>query len=179
MAMFPPAPPDNIPEMRPGPTSGFFQRQERAFFAQAGKEIVRVRVDVDLSQNNEDPMKPRPSSSTRSWANGPAGHSPIQASPTSMPYPHPSSRPRVNPGPVPLYPVPSHTPPNIPPSAHPPPPHPPSNGVRTPPHDLLPPALSKPEYPSEDFSADESWRRPTPYGERRRAGKHTKRVLRT
>src|SRR6202020_501848 len=44
MALFPPAP----PEVFPGPTSGFFRRQERAFFAQAGKEIVRVRVEVDL-----------------------------------------------------------------------------------------------------------------------------------
>ncbi|KAL0952668.1 hypothetical protein HGRIS_006911 [Hohenbuehelia grisea] len=54
MAMFPPAPPDIFPEMRPGPTSGFFQRQERAFFAQAGKEIVRVRLEVDLP---EDPHR--------------------------------------------------------------------------------------------------------------------------
>ena len=43
MAMFPAAPPAGFPEMRPGPTSGFFVRQERAFFAQAGREIVRVR----------------------------------------------------------------------------------------------------------------------------------------
>ena len=55
MALFPPPPPLNI---RPGPTSGYFQREERAFFAQAGKEIVRVRIEVDMPQNNEgdDPM---------------------------------------------------------------------------------------------------------------------------
>ena len=49
MAMFPAAPPAGFPEMRPGPTSGFFVRQERAFFAQAGREIVRVRVEVDFA----------------------------------------------------------------------------------------------------------------------------------
>ncbi|KAF5329388.1 hypothetical protein D9619_008955 [Psilocybe cf. subviscida] len=48
MAMFPPAPPEAFHEMRPGPTSGFFQKQERAFFAKAGKEIVRVHVEVDF-----------------------------------------------------------------------------------------------------------------------------------
>jgi hypothetical protein len=46
--MFPPAAPDNFSDMRPGPTSGYFQRQERALFAQAGKEVVRIRIDVDL-----------------------------------------------------------------------------------------------------------------------------------
>src|SRR6266581_6226081 len=66
MAMFPPAPPDNV-QMRPGPTSGFFQQQERAFFAQAGKEIVRVRVDVDVARGSEDPTKSR---STRPWTSG-------------------------------------------------------------------------------------------------------------
>ncbi|KAJ7123695.1 hypothetical protein C8R44DRAFT_670267, partial [Mycena epipterygia] len=64
MAMFPPAAPDNFSEMRPGPTSGYFQRQERAFFAQAGREIVRVRVDVDLppsaatAQSDKRPWPP-------------------------------------------------------------------------------------------------------------------------
>ncbi|KAF9529112.1 hypothetical protein CPB83DRAFT_853246 [Crepidotus variabilis] len=183
MAMFPPAPPDNIPEMRPGPTSGFFQRQERAFFAQAGKEIVRVRVDVDLTPSSEDPLKPRPSSSARSWTSGSGSvgtvalHSPVQSSPAATPYPHPSSRPRVNQGPAPVYPMGPHPPASHPPPGHPAPSsHPASTGIRTPPQEMMPPAVSKPEYATED---DESWRRPMPYAERRRAGKHTKRVLRT
>ena len=37
MALFPPAPPMNIVS---GPTSGFFQNQEKAFFAKAGKEYT-------------------------------------------------------------------------------------------------------------------------------------------
>lgn len=181
--MFPPAPPDNIPEMRPGPTSGFFQRQERAFFAQAGKEIVRVRVDLDLTPNGDDHLKSRSSTSSRSWTGGatPSGtvalHSPVQSSPATMPYPHPSSRPRVNPGTAPVYPIGQHPPSNLPLNPHPQPPTP-HNGIRTPPQDMMPPNLSKPEIAADDFP-DEAWKRPTPYAERRRAGKHTKRVLRT
>ena len=43
MALFPPAP----PLLPPGPTSGFFEREERKFFAQAGKDIVRLRLEID------------------------------------------------------------------------------------------------------------------------------------
>lgn len=181
MAMFPPAPPDNIPEMRPGPTSGFFQRQERAFFAQAGKEIVRVCVDVDVGHGSEDSVKSR--NSTRPWSSaaGPSGTPSIQPSvqgPTG-PYPPPSSRPRVNVSPT-MYPAASHSPPSATQNTHPPPHHPGSSGGRTPPHDIMlsGPPNQKPEYVPDDFT-DESWRRPMPYAERRRAGKHTRRVLRT
>jgi len=185
MAMFPPAPPDNIPEMRPGPTSGFFQRQERAFFAQAGKEIVRVRVEVDLPHGGEDPMKPRPSSSTRAWLNGPMSsssgphHSPAQGPPPVL-YPHPPVRPiqrnTHSVTPTPHFAPSSHTPPSVhPQNLHPPPLH----QARTPPGDVIPPGPqnSKSEYPAEEYDADEAWRRPMPYAERRRAGKHTRRVI--
>jgi len=182
MAMFPPAPPDNIPEMRPGPTSGFFQRQERAFFAQAGKEIVRVRVDVDLAHGGDDPMKSRLAGSTRPWPSGSGSsvlvpQAPVQGSPGPMPYPHPSSRPRVNANP-PLYPIGPHSAPsNI---MHPPTHHPSNNVTRTPPQDNMSgPPVQKPEFAPDEYPAEESWRRPMPYAERRRAGKHTKRVLRT
>ncbi|EEB97645.1 hypothetical protein MPER_02997, partial [Moniliophthora perniciosa FA553] len=50
MAMFPPS--CNIP-VRPEPTSGYFQLQERQFFAQAGKEIVRVRVEIDVPPDDK------------------------------------------------------------------------------------------------------------------------------
>ena len=43
MALFPPPPPVSV---LTGPTSDYFQREERAFFAKAGKEIVRVRIEV-------------------------------------------------------------------------------------------------------------------------------------
>ena len=182
MAMFPPAPPDNIPEMRPGPTSGFFQRQERAFFAQAGKEIVRVCVDVDVGHGSEDSVKSRIGTSTRSWstAPGPSGTtslpSSVQGSPG--PYPHPSLRPRVNVNPS-MFPA--HSPPSISQNAHPTLHHPAGSSIRTPPQDIMSsgPPIQKPEFAPDDFPTDESWRRPMPYAERRRAGKHTRRVLRT
>ena len=108
MAMFPPAPPDNS-EMRPGPTSDFFKRQEHAFFAQAGKEIVRVRVDVDFPHGSKlDVKQQRPSS--RPWfLNGPgpcpgtsstttpSHHSPGQSPSAPIHYPHPATRPAPSP----------------------------------------------------------------------------------
>ena len=192
MAMFPARSPD-ISEKRPGPTSDFFKRQERAFFAQAGKEIVRVRVEVDFPHGSELDVKQRPAS--RPWPlNGPGPgqgpssstaaphHSPGQPPPAPLLYPH---RPRVsvpvNPGPSPMFqPLSSHTPTSnqLPSNLHPPPPvHQTTSGLRTPPEDTTPQnPNSKPEY-TEEYEPDESWRRPMPYAERRRAGKHTRRVI--
>ena len=136
MALFPPPPPEGGPEARGGPTSGFFQRQERAFFAQAGKEIIRVRVQVNLPPEQEQSNPGGPSS--RSWSH---------ASPSAVP-PSFSQRPSR---PAQLFPVNSQ----------------PNPGLRTPPHD----------HPPHDDYDDESWRKPIPYAERRRAGKHTKRVI--
>lgn len=187
MAMFPPAPPDNF-EMRPGPTSDFFKRQERAFFAQAGKEIVRVRVEVDFPHGNEpDVAKQKPAS--RPWPlNGPGPgpsastvHSPGQSPSAPLLYPHPATRPAprvsvpVNPSSM-FPPLSSHTPTSnqVPSNLHPPVT---TSGLRTPPDDPTRP-ISKPEYTEEyEPEADESWRRPMPYAERRRAGKHTRRVI--
>ncbi|KAF8816906.1 hypothetical protein BYT27DRAFT_7247798 [Phlegmacium glaucopus] len=191
MAMFPPAPPDNF-EMRPGPTSDFFKRQERAFFAQAGKEIVRVRVEVDFPHGGEpEVVKPRPAS--RPWPlNGPGPgpspstaaphHSPVQSSSAPLLYPHPATRPAprvsVPVNPTPVFPHSSHTPTSnqLPPNLHPPVLHQTTSGLRTPPEDTIPPS-SKPEYTTEEYDPDEAWRRPMPYAERRRAGKHTRRVI--
>ncbi|PPR02291.1 hypothetical protein CVT24_011629 [Panaeolus cyanescens] len=187
MAMFPPAPPDNMPEMRPGPTSGFFQRQERAFFAQAGKEIVRVRVEVDMPHGSEpEPVKSRNANVNRQWLNNnaPPGphHSPVQSTSNApILYPHPQTRPPqrnvVPVTPAPLFPITS----SHPPSAQLPPNHL-SQGIhqsRTPPQEGIPsgPPSSKGDYPTESEYDDESWRRPMPYAERRRAGKHTRRVI--
>ncbi|KAF7373800.1 hypothetical protein MSAN_00591700 [Mycena sanguinolenta] len=119
MALFPPAAPDNFHEMRPGPTSGYFQRQERAFFAQAGKEIVRVRVDVDLqhapdtekaqgqprgaprpwlSPNQQRPPPPPPPAGpphhARTHSRGPSLSTPI--TPVFPPHPHPGAPPHAH-----------------------------------------------------------------------------------
>ncbi|KAH9476856.1 hypothetical protein JR316_0010772 [Psilocybe cubensis] len=185
MAMFPPAPPDNFPEMRPGPTSGFFQRQERAFFAQAGKEIVRVRVEVDFPHGAEpEQLKPR-TQTTRPWLNGPPPatpaaaaaaapphHSPVQSAPPTL-YP---SRPTPRPSTIAVSPAPLFTSSSTSSSHHSPSLHQP--GMRTPPQDLIPPGppTTKPEYSAEEYD-DEAWKRPMPFAERRRAGKHTRRVI--
>ncbi|VDB96863.1 unnamed protein product [Peniophora sp. CBMAI 1063] len=126
MRLFPPPPPSQFSELKGGPTSYYFHRQERAFFAQAGREQIRIRLDAEFA--------PRPSPST---ANMPA--------PASMP-----SRNWAPPQ-APIHPYPSHMP-----AA---PVGPPTSGH------------------AQDVDDDELWRRPTPYNERRRAGKHTKRAI--
>jgi hypothetical protein len=144
--MFPPAPPNNF-EMRPGSTSDFFKQEERAFFAQAGKEIVRVRFEDNFSHGND---------------------------------PHPATRlaPRVSvPASVntsPMFPPPASI--LLPSNLHSPGLQPTTSGLRTPPEDTTPLSSSKPEY-TEEYDPNEAWRRPMPYAERRRAGKHTRRVI--
>ncbi|TFK36064.1 hypothetical protein BDQ12DRAFT_725363 [Crucibulum laeve] len=197
MAMFPPPPPDIFPEMRGGPTSGYFQKQERAFFAQAGKEIVRVRVELDLPPGAEaesSKSRAREAGTSRPWppsghtpsGAGSAHHSPVQSSSSApMLYPHPTSRPSHR-GPVPvttapLFPIASHPPSSqLPPNLHPPPTlHQPSSGIRTPPQESTQSGApsAKAEFQTEEYDPDEAWRRPMPYAERRRAGKHTRRVI--
>ncbi|KAF7420915.1 hypothetical protein PC9H_011434 [Pleurotus ostreatus] len=207
MAMFPPPPPDLFPEMRPGPTSGFFQRQERAFFAQAGKEIVRVRVEVDISDLDpassakmraparEQSAPPRPwpqqqlhpaptaSASSGPGAPGPNSHASPSQSSSSLPYPPQnmrSGRQNVPMTSTPLFPSPHSQHSQPPPNLHPPPTlHHPTLGLRTPGQENGPNATPKQEFPSEEYreDPDEAWRRPMPYAERRRAGKHTRRVI--
>ncbi|KAF8660709.1 hypothetical protein AX16_001576 [Volvariella volvacea WC 439] len=230
MAMFPPPPPSESPEMRPGPTSGFFQRQEKAFFAKAGKEIVRVQLDIDLTQDGMDTdsvhskHRGRDFSGVRNWSthssiNTHAHNSSNQSThsstssqllqplpvPASVPPPPPSA-PNASPAPVPMHyqhpgpprpqapptrtgPVPvtpysvsTRSPPaQIPPNLHPQSIHQPGLGMRSPPQDPIPAGSSVPktEYPSEGYNVDldDSWRTPIPYNERRRAGKHTRRVI--
>lgn len=216
MALFPPAPPMNIIS---GPTSGFFQREERAFFAQAGKEIVRVKIEVDMPQHQDNDTHSVKSHLTRqnsrssqyspqstTHPSGPGGGN-FTSSPnvrnnhqaTASPYPHESSRSSRQ-GPVPLavqpvYPASQHPssapmpPPPLPPS------HRPAYPIRSPTEDhsphLHPPAagvhpvsghgypgngngMAPDEYRDE---ADDSWRTPMPHNQRRRAGKHTRRVV--
>ena len=204
MAMFPAAPPAGFPEMRPGPTSGFFVRQERAFFAQAGREIVRVRVEVDFpgDEPKGPPNTQRPSGSGsalgmagngRPWLSGPPPpqhqhmpHGPPPPHPMLPPHPHPHG---AQPGP----PGPPGAPPAHHPHAHSPaqPASPPLYYPRGPPGSGghggspqhahgdggLPPGVGGGGGGGGAEDDDEAWRRPMPYAERRRAGKHTKRVI--
>ncbi|KAG6335814.1 hypothetical protein ID866_3272 [Astraeus odoratus] len=259
MALFPPAPPTSFSELRQGSTSGFFQRQERAFFAQAGREILRARLEVDGPAQSEG--DPHAKAIPRAWPQlppHPQHHSPAEAAAAppaaaatspyprskahrSMPGPPPSAAPNGGPPAAPtpptnavnMYPVTSPTSPRsqhqpvvLHPSGAPPPPpplpgapappsssspgqhhhhhhpshhphHPPhpshggASGLRTPPHDhhhpqQPPSGMPKSEYPPPDdyrddagpgSGMDDAWRRPTPYSDRRRAGKHTRRVI--
>ncbi|KAF8890757.1 hypothetical protein BD779DRAFT_1610803 [Infundibulicybe gibba] len=167
---------DSPPRKYPAPPTGhdlmaigYFQRQERAFFAQAGKEIVRVRVEVDLPQAGagaeQDVKPPRPRESGRPWA-GPGGSGPAGSPPMLYPHP-PQHRPAQPRGPVPVTPA-ALLP--TPPQAHP--------HAHTHAHSQQP-GQQEHGSPSEDsaYQDDDAWRRPMPYAERRRAGKHTKRVV--
>jgi hypothetical protein len=191
-------------------TSEYFQRQERAFFAQAGKEIVRVHAESDHSPRDADTdngggggaggklrnieggiPRPWPSSNGQPYT---ASHSTMHhphppqhhRDPSSLPYP--SARRLSRGGPIPVTPTSVYP---VPPHGLPPPPGPAAD---------LPPPLPRPYYgisgpglhspPQEQSHSntenqpdesvddpDESWRRPIPYAERRRSGKHTKRVI--
>ncbi|TBU59929.1 hypothetical protein BD310DRAFT_816344 [Dichomitus squalens] len=195
MALFPPAP----PMIRLGSTSGFFEREERKFFAQAGKEIVRVRLEID--------------SALPHTSGGGGGGGPLPSSMTSPPNPHARharTHSHGHPPPPPLHhdraPPPTHAPlappppphatsprSHLPPSAFPAPPPPVGSPMGPPP---VPAGPAHPGYPIsrppdvernpgggseamvvEDDDDDNAWRRPTPHNARRRAGKHTRRVI--
>ncbi|KAF8824618.1 hypothetical protein HHX47_DHR8000016 [Lentinula edodes] len=209
MAMFPPPAPSLAsmpPNRRTEATSGYFQLQERAYFAQAGKEIIRVRVDVDMRdmamdvderhntdkrrsrgldvdmdmaarRRDEEVRLPGPSIPLQSQVSphlatmrSPRDHREDieHASPRDIHSKHSAPTHRRMSIDSPL----SHSPPN-------------SRYAFSPEneHDhrdlrLAPPEYMNPNsvYPQPDES-DEAWRRPMPYAERRRAGKHTRRVV--
>ncbi|KAJ3778432.1 hypothetical protein FB446DRAFT_699153 [Lentinula raphanica] len=209
MAMFPPAPPSVAsmpPNRRTEATSGYFHLQERAYFAQAGKEIIRVRVDVDMRDLPADVEERHNADKRRSRGldidmDGRRRDDEMRLSGPSMPL-----QPQVSPHLTTMrsprdhredieqhasprdihskHPAPTHRRMSIDsPVAHSPPkpryPYSPEGE-----HDTRELRLAPPEYmnsagtayPQPDDS-DEAWRRPTPYAERRRAGKHTRRVV--
>ncbi|KAI6148123.1 hypothetical protein BKA82DRAFT_773108 [Pisolithus tinctorius] len=205
MALFPPAPPATFSDMRHS-TSGFFQRQERAFFAQAGREILRSwppHSPAETASSPSSPPYPR-SKPHRTMPGPPPPASPHTAAPTpAAPANNVSTPPVSQPAPL-LSPQSHHHPHDHHQLPHHPPPHPshPSALGLRPPHDhhhqphppQQPPSMqagvSKVEFQvPEDYrddnglasvgpgGPDDSWRRPTPYSDRRRAGKHTRRVF--
>ncbi|KAI6003299.1 hypothetical protein F5J12DRAFT_893938 [Pisolithus orientalis] len=205
MALFPPAPPATFSDMRHS-TSGFFQRQERAFFAQAGREILRSwppHSPAETASSPSSPPYPR-SKPHRTMPGPPPPASPHTAAPTpAAPANNISAPPVSQPAPL-LSPQSHHHPHDHHQLPHHPPPHPshPSALGLRPPHDhhhqphppQQPPSMqagvSKVEFQvPEDYrddnglagvgpgGPDDSWRRPTPYSDRRRAGKHTRRVF--
>ncbi|KAH9886746.1 hypothetical protein C8Q73DRAFT_795226 [Cubamyces lactineus] len=236
MALFPPAP----PPIRPGPTSGYFQREERQFFAQAGKEIVRVRIEIEtptamhshphplpnphphVQQQQQPPPLPPPPAAPLT---GPATGSPTHTLPQPPQHRHPHQHPHAHPHPHQHRHERGHSgpSPSLPPPPPPPPPHSTSPRMHMPPGPGYPmgspqgpPTLGGPGGPAHpvhpgypihsptDSSRamevergppgrgvggggpgdamvveddDEAWRHPTPHNARRRAGKHTRRVI--
>ncbi|KAI9465117.1 hypothetical protein F5148DRAFT_168033 [Russula earlei] len=182
MRLFPPQPPEQPLFLKPGSTSVYFRRQEHQFFAQAGKEIIRVRVESDFppSGGSRTGKGKEPASISHPWSAHP--HPPPP--PSSMqPPPEPAHTAHMHSPPHPVPPYPHHhtdvtrAAPGligasgaVPPPPGYGPPHHPATIVRNAP----PPVDHRVDDIRED---DESWRRPTPHGERRRAGKHTKRVV--
>ncbi|RPD63339.1 hypothetical protein L227DRAFT_584490 [Lentinus tigrinus ALCF2SS1-6] len=213
MALFPPAP----PFLPPGPTSGFFEREERKYFAQAGKEIVRLRLEVDTlarapssgpslggattsASSMPPPPVPGPSSAVSPREHHPRAHSlpqPGHQHPHPHPHAHQHQHQHQHPHPGPPHhdraPPTSHGQPqgpplttsprtHVPPTSFPPPPqtsgpaHPGYPVSRPPEHDRAPPGGGAEAMVVEDDD-DDAWRRPTPHNARRRAGKHTRRVI--
>ncbi|KAI0000775.1 hypothetical protein BJV74DRAFT_944587 [Russula compacta] len=197
MRLFPPQPPEQPIFLKQGPTSLYFRRQEHQFFAQAGKEIIRVRVESDF---------PPPSGSARSTSKGKEPVSwPTHSHPPVPPPPSMQQQQQQQPPPPPPEQH-AHAPAHMhsPPHHHPVPPYPhhhpdmtrggpapvggASAGAVAPPPGYAPPhhqgAMVRNGPPPVDHRVDDireeddqSWRRPTPHGERRRAGKHTRRVV--
>jgi hypothetical protein len=189
MAMFPPAPPNKF-ETLPGfkSTSDFFKCQERAFFAHAGKEIVRVRVEGDFPhhEGSESGIKQRPAS--RLWHLNSLDPGPSSSTANAVSYHSPGQRLPSQPANDVLPPLSSHTPTSssnqFPSNLHPPVllGHQAKSVLLTPPEvpevpELEDTAAKHASEDTEEHELDESWRRPMPYAERRRAGKHTRRVI--
>lgn len=187
MALFPPNPPTTLnDQLANSGTSSYFRREERAFFAQGDREIVRVRIDMDLAQgfdrkNGYDKGKGR-----EPLANQNGGPRPyLPQIPPLPPAPAPTNGSMAPPNPGPAVSNTRHarassfhTSPRAQHLPHHPPP--PPRGLQ---HDTAGQPHSEShhnEFHPEDMqqdSPDEAWRRPMPYAERRRAGKHTKRVI--
>lgn len=148
MAMFPPNPP---PALLPGPTSGYFHSQERAFFSRAGdNSMFRVQIDIDMPMQDSNKGKARAVPSR-------------QRSSVSPPHaggPHRNNNPQHRSQTIPINPVPVHAQP-----------------AKMHMTNHIPPEI-KPN-PAESTmviinDGDDAWKRPTPYSERRR-GKGQKR----
>jgi hypothetical protein len=81
MRRFPPQLPEQPLFLKQGSTSLYFRRQEHQFFAQAGKEIIRVRVESDF------PPPAGGSRTTKGKEPVSAPHAPPMPPPQAMPLP--------------------------------------------------------------------------------------------
>lgn len=191
MAMFPAPSPSSIGVQS---SSQCFYPQERHYLSRPNKETTRPidpgatvpRMTVNIprqAQHRSDAIPQRNRQSTNHSPASPtshslSAHSPVhrQSIPPHAGIPPPGRhhhRSAVGPGPASMFPpmpVAQRSPPHFHPSA-------PRAGHRSPRDDPSPPQGQKPDQTEELVDDDEAWRTPTPYNERRRAGKHTRRVV--
>jgi hypothetical protein len=197
MRLFPPQPPEQPLFLKQGSTSLYFRRQEHQFFAQAGKEIIRVRVESDFPPPPTRSSKGKePVSVPHSWPAHPHAPPPSSVQQQQVQPQPPQSQPQPTMQPPPPLPEVAHAPAHMHSPPHPVPPyshHHPEMARGNPNAVVPPPGYAPPHHPVTiarngpppvDHRVDEireeddqSWRRPTPHGERRRAGKHTRRVV--
>ncbi|KAH8077093.1 hypothetical protein BXZ70DRAFT_706688 [Cristinia sonorae] len=190
MALFPPPAPLNV---RSGPTSGYFQREERAFFAQAGKEIVRVQFEDDhprgakalLHSPSSAELRPRQQPWLETTAAATQHISPTTRNLPPVPFTRTSSARTGMITPIDVqarqsspFPHPSQGAAGIPPLRR----YPPLDGAEhlsAPANAHLPPMQPQVDRDDQEYRDDseEAWRRPMPHNQRRRAGKHTKRIV--
>ena len=137
MRLFPPQPPEQPLFLKQGSTSLYFRRQEHQFFAQAGKEIIRVRVESDFPPPAVRSSKGKePVSVPHQW---PAVQQ--QQQQQAQPQP-PQPQPTMQP-PPPLQDAHMHSPP------HPVPPyHHPEMGRGNPNAVVPPPGFAPPHHPA-------------------------------
>lgn len=173
-------PPTTLNDSQANSTSSYFRREERAFFAQGDREIARVRIDMDLPQGYDRKTAHDKGKGREPLANQNGGPRPYlpqmpplppAASASSMAPPIPAASQNARHSRAPSMSVSSsfHTSPHVQHLHHP-----------QQQHDSSGHADNQLEFHPDDMqhdNPDEAWRRPMPYAERRRAGKHTKRVI--
>lgn len=159
MALFPPAPPSML-EKKPAYTNGLFRREERTFFSRDA--IVRARMEIDLPWESDGNHRPK-TGNREPLVNQNNGR--CQYSQMVVPSPAPTGpHSRHHSSVISILPSSSERSSNKAQCSY--------QHEHTTLVDAAPPNTEI----TQDNS-DEAWRRPMPYAERRRAGKHTKRVI--
>ena len=151
MRLFPPQPPEQPLFLKQGSTSLYFRRQEHQFFAQAGKEIIRVRVESDFPPATSRSSKGKePVSVPHSWPAHPHAPPPPsvqqqQQPQQSQPQPQLTMQPPPSQQEVAHAPAHMHSPPHpVPPYSH----HHPDIARGNPSAVVPPPGYAPPHHPA-------------------------------
>jgi hypothetical protein len=154
MRLFPPNPPEQPLFLKQGSTSLYFRRQEHQFFAQAGKEIIRVRVESDFPPPAPRSSKGKePVSVPHSWSAHPHAPPPssVQQQQQQAQQQPPQSQPQLTMQPPPPLPEVAHPPAHMHSPPHPVPPyshHHPEMARGNPSAVVPPPGYAPPHHPA-------------------------------